>query len=135
MGSICTYTNDEKGTEAVPVDKSPIEPPEIKVFLSSFIQESIADDAVESKPDEEKKSEPPEVPELKEEPAKIEEPPERDLEEDFQRMMQGIEPEDYNVREKLTDLGPFNYDIRDSTQGLQLIEGITEGDETYYGFM
>jgi len=75
--------------------------------------------------------------EEKSEKYKIIEPevPVRDLEEDFDKMILGIIPEDINVREKLRELGPFEFNKNNRTQGLELVEGVKDGTETYYGFV
>lgn len=73
--------------------------------------------------------------EMKEEVPRIVEPPPRDLENEFSKMIGRIMPEDENVKEKLAELGPFNYDRRSTTLGLDLATGIKGDGETYYGFV
>eukprot|EP00826_Nyctotherus_ovalis_P025456 TRINITY_DN1972_c0_g4_i1.p1 TRINITY_DN1972_c0_g4~~TRINITY_DN1972_c0_g4_i1.p1 ORF type:complete len:281 (-),score=80.59 TRINITY_DN1972_c0_g4_i1:116-958(-) len=73
--------------------------------------------------------------EMKEELPKIVEPPPRDLEDEFYKMISRVIPEDENVKKKIAELGPFDYDKRSTTQGLDLVTGVKSDGETYYGFV
>lgn len=51
-------------------------------------------------------------------------------------MISRIVPRNPAIDEKLKELGPFNYNIKDTTEGLELIKGLDDRtNEEYYGFM
>ena len=69
---------------------------------------------------------------------KIEPPaaPIRNLEAEFLQMVVNLEIKNEAVKAKRAELGPFNFLVRGSTEGLELVSGQTEpAEETYYGFM
>jgi len=51
-------------------------------------------------------------------------------------MLAHLEVKHDGVKAKRAELGPFNFAVRGSTEGLELVSGVTEpAEETYYGFM
>ena len=62
--------------------------------------------------------------------------PPRDLEAEFKIMIDGIIPENKDVKEKRQILPEFKFNIRDTVIGLDIVYGRSEySGETYYGFM
>lgn len=85
---------------------------------------------IKNQNDEETKYQPPEKVE------EVQEKTPRDLEAEFTEMVSLVEPDDINVKEKIKELIPFAFNMRDSTTGLDLVNGQSNDDgEIYYGFM
>ena len=60
----------------------------------------------------------------------------KNLEEDFLLMMGSLNLENKIVEEKRRELGTFNFQIEETTQGLDLLVDIdNKNGETYYGFV
>ena len=60
----------------------------------------------------------------------------KNLEDEFIQMLAKIELKHDGVRAKRAELGALNFAVRPSTEGLELVAGVTEpAEETYYGFM
>ena len=61
---------------------------------------------------------------------------ERNLEEEFTKMIKDLEIKNDSVRTKREELGLFEFNVRSSTKGLNFVKDmIGENKEIYYGFM
>lgn len=62
--------------------------------------------------------------------------PPRNLEEEFEMIIDNLEINNPDINEKRSKLGKFQFTIRSSIEGLDLISNSTdENGEAYYGFM
>lgn len=60
----------------------------------------------------------------------------RNLEEEFLLMVSSLTSDDPNVQAKKKEFGTFNFEMKETTEGLDLVSGIEDKiGETYHGFV